>query len=550
MYTELRSDERESIVKHYCTRASWLAERDRFLEADEAIKLASPRAADQDALLQQVSSARRAVRKVKVGWMKDAKTKITQYLSTAPYDVLQKDIDNIKDLSIKMEGIEQNDMACIVVESTANLIRSNTRRNVFKQSFGVLYNALLILDNHGETRLNKLGHELESKRRKRVKALEHDMGRLLKTDVGGFSENNLSTGETVLQNMQKLLISDDFENYLAHLWDEERFEEKRNVWDDELWKYTTYTDQFKIHKRELELSGLLLETRRRAEELWRAPKLFVEKYQQALDICLSQKKMYPDHSGFSLLNDEAQQHHAAAQAYSDKLLAQATEGNFRPWIDEYTNLKEMGYGFLPGIHKHGESLSWADFRPASQAIVQVEVIAQEFADREASVFEQQAVEMVGVNAEQAGMQIEKALKLSYLSKKKRQELETYRDSTLIEEMERQQDAKRLLEKAQWYQEAEDYEKAWEYVSSALDLSPGFTPTVQMREKLVPWVKIHWGSVLRGAERSWTRNDSETARRQAKQVVEHTRGIREFAQAHEGALSLMESLERHEREEDV
>lgn len=531
-----------STLSYYLARARWLANQDKFGEALDEIKLAFEFDSGKSEV-EEISDVEEEIRILHRQRVNALVERVERILDKRSIDVTQEDRISIED--------DLNALQSIAAEETARDLAARwhkyQRKTVMVRSrrFRKLLNRAQILAEDGcfdgaqeilqEARkyaredqpgdIEEKEQLIENYRQASVKVLTQELESLFTKDPLGLTQADLERGQTILDKLE-VTVSVPFEAKLrAERW--RAFLTRRNALLD------------------------LEESCSRLQELWEEPYLMLACYDEALDLAQQKAQAYPNEQLAQDLLEEAKRRRTAAYQRQEDFTTLAVQGGFEALAAELRHLQQEGHEYLPKFDLHpdkeGENqeqvLVPIEKVPANEAIAHLTYIARDFAGRKADEYRRRAESELKINPEEAAKWIEEARHLEFLSKARHDELQAYYDEVVVPALERQKQARELIDTAMMYRQ-EDLEAAWMLLREASQLLPHLEDTRQARDYFRPWLTVQWDSLLRRAEDAlWNNNDVEKAQQLAKRVLDSTGEVPEFEKAFLRAQNLVERCER-------
>ena len=545
------------IVASSIERAYWLADQNRFDEANKALKRAYKFAKSDSSLSREVENAERDILSQREDRERMLRESCERMLEKSP-DMDDSDfarcrqiVDELRSLGANAEADDLEHRINRVYQEIRRLQQQRideaitrakelARNKSFSEAFDTLFEVQVLAKEQGKnTRLLAVARQIERKRISGMRVLEAELKSILDKDVTELSDQDFAQATGLLHALQHYLLPDFPHGYLALCPEDEREEKEQCIFEEDA-KFELLQKRLWAVKQAREDHLRFVETKRLVEEIWKKPKLFVDDYKRALNLCRKQQRSIED-PHLEHLAMEARERYDEAQSYVDDLLQKAEAGDFQPLMDEYKRLRKAGYASLPALKKESDGLVLADFLPASEALKVIRILAQEAADNMAEEYRRQAEALVNTDAEEAGMLIEKALALPYLTRPRRRELNRYLRDQVKPVQERQKEARKLVAKARQLHDEEKYIEAWMSVSQALELAPELAEAKRFRTYLTPWIKIHFGTRIRNAEESFRDGKYEQAQEDAELVLLEAPDISAFQALRERARMLLNKI---------
>lgn len=347
--------------------------------------------------------------------------------------------------------------------------------------------------------VENIKQEIEEARRQRIRALTGDLAVLLTREPGTLTPEDLDTGQKALARLQ-------------------------NVYPNPV-ELEPLVERWQAHRRRAEVLRDLEETRQQLETSWQAPLLLLSQYDEALALARRKADEHRDVLQFQELLKEAEQKREQAYKEEMKLTTQATEGNFKPLIEELERLKREGkqdlpvydWGMVEEDGKPKRALVARGYLPAAEAIRRLRELATQYEEGKADDYRGRAQAELPAHPEAAAEWIGDALKFEYATPKKKEELQAFYNETIQPDLDRRQRAVELVEDA--LQRDKDVVEAWGLLDQATSIDR-YAPDIERgRDQVRPCLKVYLEGLLDRATEKRQAGGFETAEEMTDRVRE-------------------------------
>lgn len=395
--------------------------------------------------------------------------------------------------------------------------QSLANQNRFDEALQKLQDAYKLtgLTENDIGQIEAVEQRVEEIRQERVQALIGKLETLLDRKPEELTQADLDAGQNTLALLQNIHPNPvDLEPLLER-------------WQDHYRRTQTWLD--------------LEATRRKLDELWKAPYILLSRYDKALSIARQKAQAYPDEPMAQELLAEAERRRQEAYRQEGKLVTGEVVADFRNLHRELLRLRDAGSEFLPWYEIGTREIEGSQVRvpvqtgeaEAEAAIKQLVSLAGIELEKKVAEYIQRAEAELRASPETVYKYIEKAISDfgEFISDIKKTELETYRDQTIKPALEKRWRADQLVQAAETIAE-KDIEKAWDYLRQAAEVDP-YAPAIdKARDQLRPRLITHLKELLRQADEKRQVGDFKNAEGMAshvREIAEHDEALREIAQ---------------------
>ena len=530
MTCHLDSNDRKHLVKHYVHRSRRLAGGDAFNEAVEMLTRAQGFVVDDE----DHQSIKKTLEDI---WLTERWPRFLAQIRTFPlplkqWEAMRNDIHALA----KVKTVD------VFIDAAVRAAEDERNQRSFTKAFAILLNIIELTDKRRE-----MCREIQQINRTRQTSFRKAIGsgnEFLNSPLSAFKDAKDCEvqGRAPLRTMQKYMLPDEMLEAISN-----SCEEKPSYWE----KY--HNEQQKVSDYEVRLHKKI--KHHQLQELWSTPPLLLDRYQRAIEISDKLRHEYPTDDIVRSWWEEAKTHHDEAKAKGQALLFSTQDGDFGPLVSQYRRiLKQEKYDLLPWIEKKDGGYVLQEERcvPAKLALAQVEKFARTYADAKASKLLKLSKEQLPTDAVQAQKLIKSAMNLLYLSDEMRAQLKTFRQNEVIPARASQKEADRLIKQAEKKSDRGNHRDSWSSIQAARRKAPKYVDELpETTNKLYRRMRVYWKGLLRSAREFLRKDELDKAAKEARAVLEQTRGVPRFRECFLEAEDLLKVIAfQYEQEEET
>lgn len=250
-----------------------------------------------------------------------------------------------------------------------------------------------------------------------------------------------------------------------------------------------------------------------AIEIWRLPYLFLDKYRNIWGKIYEYSQEYPTLSIYNQLQLDALTVYKKAEREALKTLDARDCGNIDALNDIYNDLSEKGYKIVPWLERiqtEGTDLIKVDtaspikvnYIELNEALKELENIKKTHLEIDITSTLEEAQSFLDVNPDHSRVILENELEHVLLSDKLLARIQLFRDQELDPALRKYEKVKEFVEGAKIYRKQRQYEDAWRLLVEAEKVLPKAEILCSARDELIPYLRVHLGSLLRAVEMAW------------------------------------------------
>lgn len=295
--------------------------------------------------------------------------------------------------------------------------------------------------------------------------------------------------------------------------------------------------------------------RNKGLEVWQLSYLFLDKYRSFWEEMQVYAKKYPNLFEYRQIELESHNRYKLAKLNACEALVSIERGNIDILRDLYRNLLDHGYKMVPWLEKTSleETNLTEENTPYSitvgyidpnDALRRLETIREDFIKQNMISVMNKAKSFLDVNPDHSRVILENELEHVMLSDKLLAGIQLFREQELDPALRKYEKVKEFVEGAKSYRKQRQYEDAWRLLIEAEKVLPKADILCSARDELIPYLRVHLGSLLRAVEMAWWEKKIDVTEATAKMefLLQLPRVAEFFNDESKGAKQILAELD--------